>query len=155
MITVLIVVVFFIANVAMVISNKSNFKILFSFLTSLIVFIFLNNIKYEYSDLYLTFVVFMNFIALGYVKFSQTGKVRVLPSTRNRMTNNFIPIVSVLISTLIVVILLNNVSDEILERDIFSTRENIFDYFQDFNIMFVTGITITILFLYIVKRVKE
>lgn len=155
MITILIVIVFFIANIGIVISNKSNFKILFSFLTSLIVFIFLNNIKYEYSDLYLTFVTFMNFIALGYVKFSQTGRVRVLPSSRNHMTNNFIPIISVLISTLVVVILLNNVSDEILERSILSMKEDTFNYFQDFNIMFVTGISITILFLYIVKRVRE
>ncbi|GEM_PF-3807469 len=155
MITMLIVLAFIVANIAMVISNKSSFKILFSFLTSLIVFIFLNNIKYEYSDLYITFVIFMNFIFLGYVKFSQTGRVRVLPSSRNRMTNNLIPIVSTLISTLVVVILLNNVSDEILERDILSMKESAFNYFQDFNIMFVTGVTITILFFYIVKRVKE
>ncbi|PIK14364.1 MAG: hypothetical protein CES88_08435 [Halobacteriovorax sp. JY17] len=155
MITFLIVIVFIIANFSMIISNKSNFKILFSFLVSLIVFIFLNNLKYEYADLYLNFITLMNFMALSYVKFSQTGRIRVLPSKRNNKTNNMMPIVSSLVSTLLVLILLNGVSDEILERDILSLRETSQDYFHDVNIMFVAGISFTVLFIFLMKRVRE
>ena len=155
MITLLIVFVFIISNIAMIASNKSNFKILFSFLVSMIVFIFLRNLNYEYSGLYLTFITLMNFISLSYVKYSQTGRSRVLPSRRNNRTNNLIPIVSALTSTLIVLILLNGVSDEILERDILSLRENTLNYFQDVNIMFISGMSISILFLFLIKRVRE
>mgnify|MGYP000383275581 CR=1 FL=1 len=155
MITLLIVVVFILSNVAMIASNKSSFKILFSFLVSMIVFIFLRNLNYEYSGLYLTFITLMNFISLSYAKYSQTGRSRVLPSIRNRRTNNLFPIVSVLIATLLVLILLNGVSDEILERDILALRENALNYFQDVNIMFVAGASITILFLFLIKRVRE
>ncbi len=155
MITFLIVIIFIIANFAMIISNKSNFKILFSFLVSLIVFIFLNNLKYEYADLYLNFITLMNFMALSYVKFSQTGRIRVLPSGRNNRTNNMMPIVSSLVSTLLVLILLNGVSDEILERDILSLRETSQNYFHDVNTMFVAGISFTVLFIFLIKRVRE
>ncbi|WP_290733360.1 hypothetical protein [Halobacteriovorax sp. JY17] len=65
------------------------------------------------------------------------------------------PIVSSLVSTLLVLILLNGVSDEILERDILSLRETSQDYFHDVNIMFVAGISFTVLFIFLMKRVRE
>lgn len=155
MITLLIVVVYFISNLAMVISNKSNFKVLFSFFTSFIVFTFLNNLEYQFASYYLSFVTLMNFISLGYVKFSQTGKVRVLPSNRNRLTNNLIPVLSVLVSSLLVILLLNSVSDEILELDILTLSEGSENYFNSMDISFISLITIPILLIYLSKRVRE
>ncbi|WP_417337052.1 hypothetical protein [Halobacteriovorax marinus] len=155
MTTLLIVVVYFIVNIAMVISNKSNFKVLFSFSTSLIIFIFLNNLNYEYADIYLTFVTLMNFIALSYVKFSQTGLVRVLPSNRNKSINNMIPIVSVFVASVMVIILLNNVSDEILEKNILLIGEMTQNYFSDFNLVFMSASATLVSIIYLIRRVRE
>jgi len=155
LIAIVITITFLICNIIMLISIKSNFKLLFSFICSLIIYVVLNLNNYAYSHLYFSIVLLMYFIILSYVKFSQTGRVRVLASNRNVYSNNLIPVVAILTSSIFILLLLENINDEILNEGIDKTILNTVDVFNFQEIQFASVVSILILIIFTINRVKE
>lgn len=153
--SVLIITLYLVATIGMLVSNKSTFKILFSFLSLLVVYVFFEFNGFSYSREFLTVTTMMLFLITVYIKFSQTGKVRVLPSERNFHTNNIAPIVGIITISLFILVLLSGIADNMLIKElspIVSLRTNLID---NSNVKFIAIYSVFLLIVTICKKVKD
>lgn len=155
MITIVGVLVFLFLAISVIVSNKSSFKLIFSFLTTIGIYVFLSNINYNYEDIFLAFSSLLHFLIIIYVKFSQTGKVRVVPTPRNRYSNNIAPIVSLVLSSLLILVILESISDDMLIENLTPVSRITQNFLLDGNIAFVIVSSLLMIIIHISRKVGE
>ena len=155
MITILSILIFLCLSIAVIISSKSAFKLIFSFLMSLGVYIFLINTDYLYSNIFLTFSSLLHLLIIIYVKFSQTGKVRVNPTARNIYSNNISSIVSIILSSLLVLTLIRDIPDDLLIGPLTPSSKLTMNLFLDNNVSFVLVASILMIVIHVSRNVGE
>lgn len=148
------VIVYLLFAISILIANKSSFKIIFSLLCSLSIFVFLKVNEYNYAHYYLVFITLLHFIALIYVKFSQTGKVRVSITQRNSYSNNIMPILSIILVSIFTLIIIAGVDDEMLSGKIKLIETSSYDLLVQSDIRFVMMSSLFILIVYCSKRLR-
>ena len=148
------VILYLCLAISILLSNKSSFKIVFSLLGSIFIFVFLKSNEYQFTQYYLMVVSLLHFVALVYVKVSQTGKIRVTPSQRNKYSNNLMPIISIILVSIFTLIIVGGVDDEMLKQKIKLTANSSVNFLNYPDIQFVLVSTIFVLVIYCAKRLR-
>jgi hypothetical protein len=141
--------------IGMLISNKSSFKIIFNLLSFVVIYLFFELNNYPYSKQFLAFAAMILMLIICFVKFSQTGKLRVYPTNRNRRSQNLSPLVSLIATSLFVLIVIAGISDEMLKSEITAHTSMTLNYLDSNNIKFVGVYSLFLLILVACKKVSE
>ncbi|WP_127715411.1 hypothetical protein [Halobacteriovorax sp. HLS] len=148
------VIVFLIFSISILLSNKSSFKIIFSLMCSLSIFVFLKINEYPFAHYYLVITSLLHFVTLVYVKVSQTGKIRVATTQRNKYSNNLMPVLSIILVSIFTLIIIAGVDDEMLNGTVKLIETNRFNLLALDDIRFAMMSSIFILILYCSKRLR-
>jgi hypothetical protein len=119
------------------------------------IYIFLSNINYTHTNVFLSFSALIHLVLISYIKFSQTGKVRVQPTQRNAYFNNVAPVVSIILASLLVLIILEAIPDDLLISSITIIKKTTANILIDGNVAFTLSSALLILIITVTRKVGK